>query len=292
MAVEEHGAYKSGLLTESLSGPDAFARAQQLQQTLTRQLRDSFAGGDLIAAGVAPERRSAWPGAALMQDDRWRELRGRLARPETAPALALASFLPWLPYVAGLRLAGIEGFRELHFDARCPTGVRGTPPHIDFMASGPNGVAGATVRVFDYLVRRSARISSAYATLEVSPGLQAWAAHLRSDAWNEFRHLDVVTLAKLAVGIGRIFARRPVRLVYLYLEPQGGAQAAPFLRHRDELARLADDTVDSDVTLLPLSFHELWADWQDAATPEPVREVVAELSRRYALAPAPVAQFG
>jgi hypothetical protein len=228
----------------------------------------------------------------MPQEDRWRELRGRLARPETAPALALASFLPWLPYLASLRLAGIEGFRELHFDARCPTGVRGTPPHIDFMASGSNGAAGATVRVFDYLARRPARISSAYATLEVSPGLQAWAAHLRGDAWTGYGHLDVVALAKLAVGIGRIFVGRPVRLVYLYLEPQAGADAAPFRCHREELARLADATADADVTLLPLSFHELWADWQDAGTPEPVRGIVAELSRRYAVAPAPAARLG
>lgn len=284
MVVGEHGLQQSRLLTETFTDAEAFARAQALQQSLVRQLRDAFGDGDLLAAGIAPDRRTAWPGGVVLPDGRWRELRGRLTRPETAPALALASFLPWLPYVASLRLAGMEGFRELHFDARCPTGVRGTPPHIDFMASGASGVAGATVRVFDYLVRRPARISSAYASLAVPPGLQAWAAHLRSDAWTGFRHLDVVALAKLAVGIGRIFAGRQVRLVYLYLEPQAGADGAPFRRHREELARLADGTAGAAVTLWPLSFHELWADWQDAGTPEPVRGIVAELSRRYAVA--------
>ena len=147
MVIGEQGLEQSWLLTENLADAEAFARAQQLQQALTRKLRDRVGEGDLIAAGIAPDRRVAWPGGVVLAEDRWRELRGRLAHPDTAAALALASFLPWLPYAASLRLAGIEGFRELHFDARCPTGVRGTPPHIDFMASGANGVAGATVRL-------------------------------------------------------------------------------------------------------------------------------------------------
>ncbi len=280
MAIGQHAPHQSGLLAENLADAEAFARLQQLQQAFSRKLRDALAQGrDSSLAGLA----------ALPDGAPWREARDRLGRPETAPALALASFLPWLPHAESLRLAGIEGFREIRFDARCPTGVRGTPPHIDLMASGPNGIAGATVRAFDYLAPRPARVSNGYATLEVPPGLEPWAAHLRGgDPWTGFRHVEVAALAKLAVGIGRIFAGRPVRLAYLYLEPQEGAEAAPFRRHRDELDRLARATAEADVTLWPLSFHELWAGWRDdAGTPEAVRGIAAELARRYAVATGP-----
>ena len=66
-------------------------------------------------------------------------------------ALALNSFLPWHGHMAGLRLCGTEGFTDLQFDGRCPTGVRGTPPHVDVIAAGAKGVVGACVRVYDYL---------------------------------------------------------------------------------------------------------------------------------------------
>lgn len=257
-----------------------------------RKLRDALAGYGPLALGLTMDRRPGLASAATaLQDDRMRALRSRLARPETAAALTVASFLPWLPHTAALRLAGIAGFRELHFDARCPTGVRGTPPHIDFMASGPNGVAGATVRAFDYLVRRPSRISAAYTALMVPPGLMAWASLLQRESAGEgdFRHVDVVALAKLAIGLGRIFLGRPVRLLYLFLEPEAAAGLPPFSRHRDELARLAQDTAAGDVRLVPTTFHELWASWQNDETPPGVRGIVAELSRRYAVAISPAA---
>ena len=90
-------------------------------------------------------------------------------------ALALNSFLPWLDASRVLRLAA-SGFRELNFDARCPTGVRGTPPHIEVVASGPDGVVGVTVRVFDYLGPRPSSCRPPTPRLRVPEALEPWAA--------------------------------------------------------------------------------------------------------------------
>jgi hypothetical protein len=201
-------------------------------------------------------------------------------------ALALNSFLPWLEQPEGLQLAGITRFRELNFDARCPTGVRGTPPHIEVVASGPAGVVGVTVRVFEYLTLRQSRLSAAYATLEVPPALVAWSALMRSDeeGRDRFRYVDVPALGKLAVGLGRIFEHRPVRLLYVFLEPVDAAAVPPFVDHRAELARVTERTQDSAVVLVACSFHELWEEWCVAETPARLREIAAQLSRGYAVA--------
>jgi hypothetical protein len=291
LAIEQHGADGPGYLIDSPIIAEASARTQHLQQALVRKLRETLSSHGPLATGTMSERGPDVAGAVALQDDRLRELQGRLLRPETASALTLASFLPWLQYPDALRLAGIDAFRELHFDARCPTGVRGTPPHIDFMASGPNGVAGATVRTFDYLVHRPARISAAYAALPVPEGLVPWASLLRDQGSrrHEFRHVDVVALAKLAVGLGRIFLGRPMRLLYLYLEPEAAADLPPFRQHRDELERLVEATMNADVKLVAMTFHELWAEWQGGDTPPAVRGIAAELSRRYAVAITPAA---
>jgi hypothetical protein len=177
------------------------------------------------------------------------------------------------------------GFRELHFDARCPTGVRGTPPHIELMASGPLGAVGVTARVFDYLGGRQGKLSPAYASLALPPALASWGSLVRavSGRSERFHHVDVPSLAKLAIGLGRIFLGRPIRLVYLFLEPVGAEALAPFSGHREELARLVELTRDSGVRLVPASFHELWDAWSAGDLPPKLREIVAELGRRYAV---------
>lgn len=290
MALVENGPELSHPPTTAHADTETSALAHHLNQSLARQLREAALRAGPLAITDPVTRHdpsTSGPVMALSSSGRMREFRGRLAKPETAAALTLASFLPWLTHAAELPLAGLDGFRELHFDARCPTGVRGTPPVIDFMASGPNGVVGAAVHVFEYLVPRPRRVSPAYAGLELPAGLRVWAPYLQPDPTEPsgFRHLDTAAVAKLAVGLGRIFSGRPVRLLYLFLEPQGAPLPASFGRHRAELARLIQDTAGGDVLLVPMSFHELWAFWQDQEDlPQAVRGVVAELGRRYAVA--------
>jgi hypothetical protein len=213
-------------------------------------------------------------------------LRESLQRPASSMALAVNSFLPWQAHSGKLALCGLGAFTEVHFDSRCPTGVRGTPPHIEVLASGPDGVVGATVRVYDYLVQPRSRLSPAYRSLELPASMRPWGDLLRDADGDEraFRHVDVLTLAKLAFGLGRIFAHRPIRLLYLFLEPTTSAHLEPFAAHRAELARLVTETRDSGVPLAAVSFEELWRDWREDDTPDSVRAVAAELCRRYAVA--------
>lgn len=274
MAVEEHdpGHARDDPIA---SRPDAEPSAllHRLQQALARQLRDAAAArGPAVPVELA--------------GDRMRALMAKPRRPDTAAALALASFVPWLAHAGRLELAGIGGFRELHFAARLPTGVRGTPPVIDVMAFGPAGVVGGAVQLFDYLARRPRRPTSAYAALDLPPGLRPWGAQLgpRPAGEEPFHHADVAGLAKLAIGLGRIFAGRPARLLYLFLEPGDAGAWPPFRRHRAELARLAEATAGADVLLAPASFRELWAGWLARDPPESVRGIVAELDRRYDVA--------
>jgi hypothetical protein len=265
--------------------PASSLLAQRLRQALARSLGTAAAGlaqdgggraGGLIP-GVEPER----------PDSRVQELLRRPIRPDGAMALALNSFLPWLSCPEALRLGGVSRFRELNFDARCPTGVRGTPPRIELVASGADGVVGVTVRVFDYLGRRQSRLSPAYAGFAVPAALASWADLAgagTAGAGGRSGYVDVPALAKLAFGLGQIFARRPVKLLYLFLEPVAAGGEVPFAEHRAELARLVERTRESAVALVPVSFHELWEAWATTDIPPGLRATIAELSRRYAVA--------
>ena len=201
-----------------------------------------------------------------------------LTRPERAMALALNSFLPWREHLETLRLAGSTGFTELFFGTRCPTGVRGTPPNVDMIVAGPEGVVGAVVRVFDYLAPRRSGMSAGYRSLKVVDDMTGWVQLLQDGA--AFDHVDAAGLAKIAIGLSRIFQRRPVTLLYLFLEPREPATAI-FAAHRAELARVGAMVVGSPVTFSASSLHDLWQAWCAEDTPVRVRAIAAELVHRY-----------
>jgi hypothetical protein len=290
VAVREQEHDDPGRLPGSRDAAQGSALALELQQALGRQLRDALAERGHIELELPPtEGRPIGAGRSTVagSDERAQALLARLAKPETAAAITAASFLPWLSCPDRLRLAGLNGFRELHFDARCPTGIRGTPPVIDFMASGSSGVVGAALQTFDYLGRRTRRgVTNAYATLQLPPGLRPWAAFLGGQGREpgRFHHVDAAGLAKLALGLGQIFSGQPIRLLYLFLEPRNPGALPCFARHRAELARLATATADATVGLVAMSLHELWSSWQAEDLPPPLRGIVAELIRRYDVA--------
>lgn len=257
--------------------------AAHLTELLQRRLRDAIGAERFNAQGRLIDWRSGLvagvepgPAAARLQ-----AMGPRLARPDSAMTLALNSFLPWQERLPGLRLAGADGFTELFFATRCPTGARGTPPCVDLVALGPQQVIAGAVRVFDYLAPRRPELSDAYRSLEAPAGMQAWMELMRDGAG--FRHVDVAGLAKLAIGLCRIFLDRRVRLLYLFLEPRQ-AEAPIFAAHRAEIARIAGLVADSAVGFAASSLHELWAGWCRHDTPPKVRAIAAELAGRYGVA--------
>jgi hypothetical protein len=264
-------------------GAGTLSLATMLNEHLQRQLREAIGPERFGAVGELTDWRLGLAGRidADSLTGRVRSLCPRLSRPESAMAIALNSFLPWQGNIESLRLGGVGGFTELHFDGRCPTGVRGTPPHVDVIAAGPAGVAGVCVRVFDYLGSRRPSSAAAYRSLAVEAGMTSWTAVLQEAA--AYRYLDVAGLAKVAIGLGRIFMRRPIALLYLFHEPADAAAPA-FAAHRAELGRVIERTAGSTVSLTGRSLHELWGEWCKGDTPVAVRAAAAELCRRYEVA--------
>jgi hypothetical protein len=209
----------------------------------------------------------------------------RLAQPDTGPSLALNSFLPWLDHVDQLRLAGETGFSEMHFDTRCPTGVRGTPPQLELIALGQDTIAAVTARSTEYLQRRRGRLAAAYDDLEVPQSLGAWHGVLRTlqTKPGSDRFVDAATLLKFAIGLARTFPRHRIALVYLFLETADAADLSPFAAHRAEVEALVERSRGTAVELHAMSFAQLWDDWTQPGNPEPIRQAAARLKRRYAV---------
>jgi hypothetical protein len=217
--------------------------------------------------------------------------RTRLKTAHSATALAINSFLPWLSVPDQLPLAGWVGFDAVQFEVRCPTGLRGTPPHLDLLALREGITVAVTVRCIEYLGRRKSAVAPSYdRLLAATPALEPWHAllgRLRAEP-SAYRHVDLGGLVKYALALGRTFPDRSTTLLYLFWEPLDAAQFEEFRRHRAELAGLIDALRDTRVKLEAMSFEALWQEWSERRTPSWLTSHVTRLRTRYSVSIAAV----
>jgi hypothetical protein len=210
--------------------------------------------------------------------------RARLRQPQSATALAINSFLRWQTAPEQLSLDRWTGFDAIQLVVRCPTGLRGTPPHLDVLALRDNAAVAVTVRCTEYLSRRRSPVAASYdRLLAATPGLDPWLRQLGQlrAAPDERQHIDLGALVKHALALGRTFPDRPTSLLYLYWEPLDAVRFDEFATHRRELAELSEAVGDARVGFASRSINSLWRDWDAQASPPWVRRHVARLRARY-----------
>jgi hypothetical protein len=212
--------------------------------------------------------------------------RTRLKTAHSATALAINSFLPWLSVPDQLPIAGWVGFDAVQFEVRCPTGLRGTPPHLDLLALREGVAVAVTVRCTEYLGRRKSTVAPSYdRLLAETPALEPWHRLLQQlraqpSAW---RHVDLGGLVKYALALGRTFPERSTTLLYLFWEPLDASQFDEFRRHRAELATLIDALRNTRVAFEARSFESLWREWSERRSPSWLASHVTRLRTRYSV---------
>lgn len=213
--------------------------------------------------------------------------RTRLRSAHSGAALAINSFLPWRDTSRQLPLAGWVGFEAIQFEVRCPTGLRGTPPHLDLLALRDGVAVAVTVRCTEYLSRRRATVAPSYDRLLAStPSLGPWLDQLRAlreATAPRYRHLDLGALIKHALALGRTFPDRATRLHYLFWEPLDADDYVEFRSHRQELDALSEAVEGAGVTFGAESFESMWDEWATHTTPAWLAGHVARLRDRYSV---------
>jgi hypothetical protein len=269
-----------------IDSPSQASLAQRTGVALAEALRHQRAGVPL-----PPDGRIGRIGDLLIDGVQREHLpdsidRSRLRSPQSTAALAINTFLPWQRAPEQLPLAGWTGFDAVQFEVRCPTGLRGTPPHLDLLALRGEVAVAVTVRCIEYLSRRRTAVALSYdRLLAATPGVDPWRRQLdalRRDPGRQ-RHLDLGALVKFALALGRTFPERPTRLLYLYWEPLNAAEFSEFRRHREETGALADAVSNARVTLDAQSFEEICRQWAARAAPAWLPGHVDRLRARYSV---------
>ncbi len=197
-----------------------------------------------------------------------KELHGKLCAAHSSAALAVNTFGPWRGDPRALRIGGVTGFESMRFEATCPTGLGGTPPHLDLLADGDLPVAIES-KCTEWMEPRPAQFSASYDRLRASHGHSLWFTQIERLRLNPtcYRYVDAAQLVKHALGLLACFGERTVQLIYLYWEPRNRADWPECRMHREEAVDLASRVARSNIRLVPMSYHDLWAEWNCSEPP-------------------------
>ena len=180
-------------------------------------------------------------------------------------------------------MSGKLGFSEVRFEAACPTGLKGTPPHLDVLATDHTIVVGIESKCTEFLTPKSAEFSPSYDALVKEIAEPSWAQiyeELKKEP-NAYVPLDAAQLVKHYLGLRKTYADHNVSLVYLFWEPLNKDEFCIFKTHRSAITRFQNATSSSSVSFSSLSYRELFSVWQRRGAPQWIGDHVRNLKGRY-----------
>lgn len=212
------------------------------------------------------------------------ELATKFRAVHSSSALAVNCFAPFRTRIEELVMPFGGPFRELQFERKCPTGLRGgKSPNLDVLLSGPNDVIGIESKLTEYLGGHRARFSPAYAAQicdeRQEQGYFQEMLRLQEEP-DSYVWLDAAQLIKHAFGLANTFRDRKVTLLYLYWEPSDTSCHKAFWKHRNEIERFAQRIAGSTPAFSAMSYTQLWSGWLPNQTAW-LTDHVSDLSSRY-----------
>jgi len=206
--------------------------------------------------------------------------------PYSSSALCVNSFGVARSEPELLTIFGLSGFKTCRFEKKLPTGLGGTPPNLDLVATSPSVLLAVESKFLEILSRKAPKFAASYGDAY---------KHCEDDVLNEaylavssgrerFNYLDVAQLLKHALGILKAL-QPPDRkiLAYLYWELSNSPELEPFETHRQEIARFSALIAGSRIQFLHLSYAQLWRSWLSDQCPGKLTQHASLLIKRYEL---------
>ena len=197
------------------------------------------------------------------------ELDGKFRAAHSSAALAVNCFAPFRRRIEDLTLPQSDVFQTLHFEKKCPTGLRGgRPPNLDVLLEGRAGIIGMESKLTEHLDKRGPSDFSHAYTEKIKDGRREegyFREMLRlKEKPSAYVWLDAAQLIKHAFGLANTYRHEArVALLYIYWEPVNHADFSQFAAHRDEIAEFKKRVADSRPVFEAMSYQELWRFWRE-----------------------------
>ncbi|MAS96106.1 MAG: hypothetical protein CMO55_23130 [Verrucomicrobiales bacterium] len=205
----------------------------------------------------------------------------------SSSALCANVFGPARSCPGWLHFDGLHGFTEFQFEKKLVTGLGGTPPNLDFVATSPDSILAVESKFLETLGRKVPKFADSYRRAYAGCGCERLNAAYEAVAFGEvsFSSLDAAQLLKHALGIvcyrnhaGAVPSS--LYLGYVFWEPENWRDFRIFRQHREELEQFSALIERSKVEFRPLSYLDLWDSWRSRSES---RTHALSVERRYRL---------
>jgi len=211
------------------------------------------------------------------------ELDNKFLAIHSSSALVANSFAPWRKMPSELFLCGKSGFKEISFEKKCPTGLRGTPPNLDLFVKGEGVIIGVESKLSEYLIQKPPKFSSSYNRDNLRHIEDKWWKVLEDKKYeSKPQHLDVAQLIKHYLGLcnRKDIDKHRAILLYLFWEPANWNEFDVFITHRREIEEFAEQVDGTSIKFIAQSYPELWTEWENQIELK-YREHLVNLRHRY-----------
>lgn len=202
----------------------------------------------------------------------------RIASLRSSSCLVLNVFGPWRQHPSVLaRVLGVETqHAQVSFEQKMPTGLAGTPPHLDVLLDTPTLTIGIEAKFLEIYGRTPNSLSSSYFRPGVWGGLDACrrlAERIR-DGDAMFQWLGAAQLLKHALGLSANRGNFRLMLVWYRVDH-------PVAVEIDREIRRFEDAVGHEIDFSAVTYQELIPRFD--STYEPLPGYYAYLANRYGL---------
>jgi hypothetical protein len=198
----------------------------------------------------------------------------------SSAALAANTFGRWKRDPAKLKIIGLSGFQPPKFEARCRTGLGGTPPNLDVLLESPDVVIGIESKLLEPLTPTKPKFSPSYKLANLPLCEEAWWEVLDQARQMPPCHLDVAQLIKHYLGLRKQYPDgRQVYLLYLFWKPLNAASIPEYSKHVEDIERFQNAVAESgSVQFVAMDYLHLWELWSQDVN---LAEHANLLKRRY-----------
>ncbi|KAA6316272.1 hypothetical protein EZS27_033393 [termite gut metagenome] len=174
------------------------------------------------------------------------ELTSKFCAVHSSSALCVNNFTPFKENFKKVDFLGYSDFSEAIFEKKQPTGLIGTPPHLDFYLENNNTIIGFESKFTEYFTQK---LPNHDKNLEKYYNNNILSGYLPNGFNNEIikyhicypnkMHLDVAQLIKHTIGLLKNKNGKKAILVYIYWQPENWKDFDICKEHKKEIEEFA-----------------------------------------------------
>lgn len=159
---------------------------------------------------------------------------------------------------------GYSGFTDASFERQFITGLKGTPPNLDFVIENDEVIIAFESKYLELLNQKKAKFKSSY-----NKDNLIYLGNFWFDLMNKYNerklNLDVAQLIKHSIGLTNYrlnfsnSKNKKVILIYIYWTPNNLANFEVYNKHSEEIRKFSKLLSEqTDIEFKTMSYNEFW----------------------------------